>query len=620
MPAMRLSKIVAGLLLAAWIAAAAAQGPALRPEVGKPIQAAIDALKQKRGKEALAKAREAQAVPNKTAYESYMVERVIGQAAAAAGEHGTAARALEQAANSSAAPEGERRQILAAAANLYYSIKEYGKAGELASRYMKEGGSDKAVRTIYTQSLYLSGNLPAAAKAIAADIDHEEQGGRAPSEEQLQLLANVYDKQKDTNGYSRAMEKLVAYYPKKDYWQSVIYGVTTRPGYSDRLAIEIARLKLATGTMRTVEEYVESAQLSLQEGFPIEANKIIDQGYSAGLLGTGPDAGRHKRLKDLATKSLAEDQASAAKDAGPAKDGKSLFNEGFNLVLNGKSDKGLEMMEQGLKLNTGFRRIDHAKLQMGYAYYLAGQKQKAQQAYKRVQGDDGALTLARLWIIRLAQASQRAGSARRFSEPLFVLRGKLLVRLVMRDARDPHALPGLDAPVRILDLALPVLIGELQVPLLVHFEKELRARAAEQVQLAVDDLEVLRLAAERDRVDQPVGAPAAVLRREFRRVRDKEAPVVLARKAVRDALIVGLDLGLAGHRLADREIRDGVVALQHQARVGAVGDDVHRAATGEEKSGEQERESASHVMVRSGARQNPCAGMSSAALNLADMV
>jgi hypothetical protein len=403
---MRLFRIVSGLLLAGWIAAASAQGPALRPEVGKPIQAAIEALKQKRGREALAKAREAQAVPNKTAYESYMVERVIGQAAAAAGEHGTAARALEQAANSSAAPEGERKQILAAAANLYYSIKEYGKAGELASRYMKEGGTDGAVRTIYTQSLYLSGNLPAAAKAIAADIEHAEQGGRAPSEEQLQLLANVYDKQKDNTGYGRAMEKLVAYYPKKDYWQSVIYGVTTRPGYSDRLAIEIARLKLATGTMRTVEEYVESAQLSLQEGFPIEANKIIDQGYSAGLLGTGPDAARHKRLKDLAAKSLAEDQAASAKDAGQsAKDGKALFNEGFNLVLNGKSDKGLEMMEQGLKLGTGFRRIDHAKLQMGYAYYLAGQKQKAQQAYRRVQGDDGALTLARLWIIRLGQAS-----------------------------------------------------------------------------------------------------------------------------------------------------------------------------------------------------------------------
>ena len=401
---MRSLRILSALLLAAWISGAAAQ-QALRPEVGKPIQAAIEALKQKRGKEALAKAREAQAIPNKSAYESYVVERVVGQAAAAAGEAATAARTLEAAANSSAAPEGERKQVLAAAAGQYYLIKEYGKAADLASRYFKDGGTEKSVRTIYVQSLYLSNNFAAAAKAIAADVESEEHAGRAPPEDQLQLLASAYHQQKDTAGYARAMEKLVAHHPKKDYWQSVIYSVTSRAGYSDRLAVEIARLKLATGTMKSTEEYVESAQLSLQEGFPVEASKIIEQGYSAGLLGTGPDAARHKRLKDLAAKSLAEDEAALAKAGAPAKDGKALFNEGFNLVLHGKSDKGLEMMEQGLKLGTGFRRIDHAKLQMGYAYYLAGQKQKAQQAYKRVQGDDGALTLARLWIIRLSQPS-----------------------------------------------------------------------------------------------------------------------------------------------------------------------------------------------------------------------
>jgi outer membrane protein assembly factor BamD (BamD/ComL family) len=404
---MHLRIILVALLLMAWMGGASAQGTALRPEVGKPIQSAIEALKQKRGKEALAKAREAQAVPNKSPYETYMVERVIGQAALVAGEYSTAARALEAAAASPAGPEGERRQLLGVAANAHYVLKEYGKATELASRYFKEGGTDRSVRMIYVNSLYLSNNFAGAAKAIVADIEAEEQAGRHPSEDQLQLLASVYDKQKDASGYARTMEKLVAYYPKREYWQSVIYGVTARPGYSDRLAIEVARLKLATGTMKTVEEYVEGAQLSLQEGFPLEASKIIDQGYSAGLLGTGSEAARHKRLKDLAAKSLADDEAALAKagEQASAKDGKALFNEGFNLVFHGKSDKGLEMMEQGLKLGTGFRRIDHAKLQLGYAYYLAGQKQKAQQAYRRVQGDDGALMLARLWIIKLGQAS-----------------------------------------------------------------------------------------------------------------------------------------------------------------------------------------------------------------------
>src|SRR5512135_2160203 len=51
-----------------------APGNSARPEVGKPIQAALDLLKHKRGKEALAKVQEADAVPNKSPYEAYLVE------------------------------------------------------------------------------------------------------------------------------------------------------------------------------------------------------------------------------------------------------------------------------------------------------------------------------------------------------------------------------------------------------------------------------------------------------------------------------------------------------------------------------------------------------------------
>ena len=112
-------------LILAFASAAVAQDKpaAVRPEIGKPLQAAIEAIKAKRGKDALARAREAQAVPNKTPYETYLVTRVLGQAAVAAGDSTTAASALESAAASSAAPDAERRQLLAAAAAQYYASR-----------------------------------------------------------------------------------------------------------------------------------------------------------------------------------------------------------------------------------------------------------------------------------------------------------------------------------------------------------------------------------------------------------------------------------------------------------------------------------------------------------------
>jgi hypothetical protein len=407
-----LRAFILSLLVAAGGAAAQDKPPTVRPEVGKPLQAAIDLLKQRKGKEALAQARAAQAVADKTPYETYLVTRVLGQAAAAAGDSATAANALETAASSSAAPAADRVQLLAAAAGQYYALKEYGKAANTATKYFQHGGTDKAIRTIYVQSLYLGGNYGAAARELAQDVENEEREGKATPEEQLQLLANAYLQSKDTAGYGRTMERLVAHYPKREYWLAVIDNVMRRSGFNERLQIDVARLRIEAGAMQRTDDYLDYAQLALIEGFPMEASRVIEKGYAAGVLGTGPDAARHKRLRDLAAKNIADDRkaiADAEKQDSSGKDAKTVFNEGFNLVLNDKSAKGLAMMEQGLKTAgasaSGFRRPDHAKLQLGYAYHVAGQNAKALDMFKTVQGTDGAAALARLWVIKLGRPS-----------------------------------------------------------------------------------------------------------------------------------------------------------------------------------------------------------------------
>jgi hypothetical protein len=404
------------LTFAFWIALCAASalaqepgasGPTVRPEIGKPIQAAIELLKSKKGKEALAKVREAQAVGDRTPYENYLVERVLGQAAATAGEPSIAARAFENVATSPGTPEGERRQFLAAAASQYYVVKNYAKTAELAARYFKDGGTEKSVRTIYVQALYLGNDFASAAKELMKDLEADERENKTPAEEQLQLLASSCSQIKDAACYGKAMEMLVAYYPKREYWLNVIYGIATRPGFSERLALDVARLKIETGTMRGADEYLDAAQLALQEGFPMDAVRIIDKGYASGILGAGPEAARHKRLKDMAAKNLADDKKALAREESPsgaAKDGRALFNEGFNYVLLGKPEQGLALMEKGIRDAKAFRRLEHAKLQLGYAYHLAGQNPKAIQILKTVQGADGAAALARLWVIRLSRA------------------------------------------------------------------------------------------------------------------------------------------------------------------------------------------------------------------------
>ena len=64
--------LVASLLAAGLMTAAQAQG--IRPEVGKPLQAASELLKAGKGREALVKVREADAVGGKKPPEHQIIE------------------------------------------------------------------------------------------------------------------------------------------------------------------------------------------------------------------------------------------------------------------------------------------------------------------------------------------------------------------------------------------------------------------------------------------------------------------------------------------------------------------------------------------------------------------
>ena len=67
----------------------------MRAEVGKPLQAARDLFKQGKYKEALAKLREAEAVPNRTASENHLIEQMRAAIASQAGDTEQAIKASQ---------------------------------------------------------------------------------------------------------------------------------------------------------------------------------------------------------------------------------------------------------------------------------------------------------------------------------------------------------------------------------------------------------------------------------------------------------------------------------------------------------------------------------------------
>ena len=395
----KFSSLAAALLLAGAVGLAQAQ--ALRPEVGKPLQQAYELIKAGKGKEALAKVREADAVGNKTAAESLQIDRMRAAAAQRAGDNATAIQALESLYGK--VPAAEQGQVAEQIASAYAAAKDNDKAGQWARKAQAAGNNSATLKQLQAYLQGASGDFAAVAKDASAAVAAAEQAGRRPEEGDLLRLADAQLRTGNAAGQAATLEKLLYNYPKKDYWAIYLGRMQNKSGFSPRFSLDVMRLKLATGSLNKTDEFMEMSQLALQAGYPAEGKAIVDKGFAAGVLGTGAEAERHKRLRDLANKQETEGKAAInqrAAAAVAAKEGNDLVQIGYAYVTMGQADKGIPMIEQAIAKG-GLKRPEDAKLRLGLALLQSGKANKARavQLLRSVQGADGAADLGRLWAL-----------------------------------------------------------------------------------------------------------------------------------------------------------------------------------------------------------------------------
>jgi len=403
---MRRGAATLGVALGLWLSACVGIEPAraqetLRAEIGRPLKAAEELIKARRYKEALAKVQDAEAVPARSAHENFVIERMRMAAASGAGDVDAAVRSFEALSGSERLPAADRLRMIESIAGAYYRERDYARAAQWSQRYLREGGGNAAMRTLLIQSQYLAGDYAAVLKELGGEIQAAERSGTAPAEDRLKLMLNAALKAGDNSAYVRAMEKLVAYYPKQEYWAELLGRLQRKPGFSDRLSLDAYRLALATGSMKSADDYMEMAQLALQAGMPAEAEQVLQKGFASGTLGKGQQAERHQRLRNLVARRLAEDRQRSAeieREAQEAKDGNDLLRIGMDRVYRGEAAQGLQLMQQGIAKGD-LKRPEDARLHLGIAYFVAGDPAKALATLKTVGGNDGTGDLARLWAL-----------------------------------------------------------------------------------------------------------------------------------------------------------------------------------------------------------------------------
>ncbi len=388
------------LMLAALLigspSAIAQKSQGLRPEVGEPLQQAQQLIQSKSYKDALAKVDAAESVGKLSDYEQQIILQMRAAAAIGAGQHGTALGAYEKLYQ---AGIGDKVQTLETLSKLAYSGKAYPKAAQYIGEYQAAGGTKAEVTDLLAQAYYLANDFPKAGAALKQQIGQIQKAGKKPSQTQLQLLASIALKQDDKAGYIESLEYLVQYYPTPDYWLDLIARTMSQPGYSQKYDLDMYRLRLATNTLNQAGDYMEAAQLALQAGYPGEAKQYVDAGYARNVLGQGNEAERHQRLKALVNQKIAEDQKTLIEGEQAAKAqaaGDALIAAGLNRAGYGEYEPALALIQDGIA--KGAKSGDTAKLQLGYVQKRAGKAAEASKTLASVAGNDGARSIARLWM------------------------------------------------------------------------------------------------------------------------------------------------------------------------------------------------------------------------------
>ncbi|HEX4080543.1 MAG TPA: hypothetical protein VHX61_16905 [Rhizomicrobium sp.] len=355
-----------------------AEAAGVRPQVGKPLQAAIAQANRGNASAANAAVRQAESVSGLTASEEQAIAQTKNYIAAKTGNFSGGGGSATAAAAKFAADYNAGR---------YSAV-----TGEDVDLLKKYGGFTAQDQIIVAQAYYLSGRAEQAVAYLKPLV-----AGARPAEAPLKLMYSAAYKAGDNEAMRSALEKLVADYPKQEYWENLLQLAGNAKGLKDRQTLDLYRLRLRTGTMKSADDYMTAAEMALEFGAAAEAADFVQKGLDAKVL----SGDRAMKLLNTAKAQAATDASSFPKRAAAAskaKTGDDAVKLGEEMAGAGKGQDAVNEIQSGIQ--KGVADKDNAEIQLGIASLDAGQKDAAVRAFGAVSKTDANnAMIAHLWAI-----------------------------------------------------------------------------------------------------------------------------------------------------------------------------------------------------------------------------
>lgn len=333
---------------------------------------------------ALAKAKEVDAIPGKPAQLTRDIHNKILALAIGAKDYPSA---LAQIDKMVAANEGNKQDLLGNA--LAISITSGNKEKQAAYEKALGGNIPPATRLFIGNQMRQAKQYQQALEEVAPLMQAEK-----PTEDTLRFVAATNYEMGNAAGRRAALEQLVLFYNKPGDWHDLLQLARNDRGLNDQQRMDIARLRLAVGDIKTDADYIDTAQQAMVTFYNNEAKQILDKGTAAKVL----NGERAARLIKKATEDAAKDstveadlQAKAKTDAGAA------ANLALILASYGKQKEAEDVLRAAANLKGG--DTEAVKVALGHVLLAQGKKPEAAQAFGSVARNNSWAAIGRMWSI-----------------------------------------------------------------------------------------------------------------------------------------------------------------------------------------------------------------------------
>jgi hypothetical protein len=370
----------------------------------KPMTAAKEAADAKRYDDVVVEAGNVLAMPAKSAFDAFVAYQFLTLAYAQKNDVTKLLEAMQGQVDSGIPQGAERTRLISDMTGIAYEAKNYAKAEEFGGQLIKAGGAAPGIYGLVGNSMYLQGKHADAARVLGGHVVDLASRGQVPAQQILQVLVTSQDKAGDHAGVHDTLERLVTHYPKPDYWRLALQTAGRGMKFSDRQALQLYRLRMATDTLNGCVEVRDMAEILTKTGMFSEGQRVIEAGLASKLCADKADQDALKQSLTAATSAASraraelKDLEAEAKAAGTGDLdvvlGSSLF--GF-----GEFAKSAEVLARGIGKG-GVKNLVDAQFVLGIAQFRAGDKAAAAKTFSAIKTDDLLDSrLARLWALQV---------------------------------------------------------------------------------------------------------------------------------------------------------------------------------------------------------------------------